>query len=55
MRDRCPELKHVIVLDQVPWSAEKATPFATVVQKGLAVLRADPGAFEERASSVVPE
>jgi long-chain acyl-CoA synthetase len=54
VRDRCPELKHVIVLDHVPWSAGKATPFATVVQKGLAALRADPGAFEERAASVVP-
>ncbi len=42
VRDRCPELKHVIVLDHVPWSAGKATPFATVVQKGLAALRADP-------------
>jgi long-chain acyl-CoA synthetase len=54
VRDRCPELKHVLVLDQVPWSAGKATPFATVVQKGLAALRADPGAFEERASSILP-
>ena len=54
VRDRCPELKHVIVLDHVPWSAGKATPFATVVQKGLGALRADPGAFEERASSVLP-
>ena len=55
VRDRCPELKHVIVLDHVPWSAGKATPFATVVQKGLAALRADPGAYEERASSVLPD
>jgi long-chain acyl-CoA synthetase len=54
VRDRCPELKHVIVLDHVPWSGGKATPFVTVVQKGLAALRADPGAFEERVSSVLP-
>jgi long-chain acyl-CoA synthetase len=54
VRDRCRELKHVIVLDHVPWSAGKAIPFATVVQKGLAALRADPDAFEERASSVLP-
>ncbi len=54
VRDRCPELKHVIVIDHVPWSAGKATPFETIVQKGLAALRADPGAFEERASAVLP-
>jgi long-chain acyl-CoA synthetase len=54
VRDRCPELKHVIVLEHVPWSVGKATPFETVVQKGLAALRADPGAFEERVSSVLP-
>jgi long-chain acyl-CoA synthetase len=54
VRDRCPDLAHVIVLEQVPWSAGKATPFEAVVQKGLAALRADPGAFEERASSVLP-
>jgi long-chain acyl-CoA synthetase len=54
VRDRCPELKLVILLDHVPWSAGKATPFETVVQKGVAALRADPGAFEERASSVLP-
>ena len=54
VRDRCPELKHVILLDNVPWSSGKATPFETVVQKGLAALRADPGAFEERASAVLP-
>jgi long-chain acyl-CoA synthetase len=54
VRDRCPELRHVIVLDNVPWSSGKATPFETIVQKGLAALRADPGAFEERASAVLP-
>jgi long-chain acyl-CoA synthetase len=54
VRDRCPEVKHVVVVDNVPWSSGKATPFETVVQKGLAALRADPGAFEERASAVVP-
>jgi long-chain acyl-CoA synthetase len=54
VRDRCPELKHVIVLDHVPWSAGKATPFATVVQRGLAVLRADREAFDERVSSILP-
>ena len=52
--DRCPDLEHVIVVERVPWSTGKATPFEAVVQKGLAVLRADPGAFEERASSVLP-
>ncbi len=54
VRDRCPELRHVVVLDQVPWSAGKATPFETVVQKGRAVLAADPEAWEERASSILP-
>jgi long-chain acyl-CoA synthetase len=54
VRDRCPALKHVIVFDNVPWSSGEATPFETVVQKGLAALRADPSAFEERASSVLP-
>ena len=53
VRDRCPDLKHVIVVDHVPWSSGNATPFETVVQKGLAALRADPGAFEERASAVL--
>jgi len=53
VRDRCPELRHVILLEHVPWNAGEATPFETVVQKGLAALRADPGAFEERASSVL--
>ena len=52
VRDRCPELKHVIVFDNVPWSAGEATPFETVVQRGAAALRADPSAFEERASAV---
>jgi long-chain acyl-CoA synthetase len=54
VRDRCPELKHVVVLEQVPWSAGKAVPFETVVQKGLSALAADPEAWEERASSVLP-
>ena len=51
VRDRCPELKHVVVLEQVPWSAGRAVPFETVVQKGLAALAADSEAWEERASS----
>jgi long-chain acyl-CoA synthetase len=54
VRERCPELKHVVVLDHVPWSAGKAIPFETVVQKGLAVLSADPEAWEDRASAVLP-
>jgi long-chain acyl-CoA synthetase len=54
VRARCPELRHVIVFDRVPWSTGKATPFEAVVQKGMAAIRADPGAFEERASSVLP-
>jgi long-chain acyl-CoA synthetase len=54
VRSRCPDLKHVIVFDNVPWSSGEATPFETVVQKGLAALRADPSAFEDRASSVLP-
>ena len=52
--DRCPELKHVIVLDAVPWSQGQAVPFETVVQKGLAVLAADPEAWEDRAASILP-
>jgi long-chain acyl-CoA synthetase len=54
VRDRCPELKHVIVLDAVPWSQGQAVPFETVVQKGLAVLAADPEAWEDRAASLLP-
>jgi long-chain acyl-CoA synthetase len=54
VRDRCPELKHVVVLDSVPWSQGQAVPFETVVQKGLAVLAADPEAWEERAASLLP-
>ena len=54
VRDRCPELKHVVVLEQVPWSAGRAVPFETVVQKGLSALAADPEAWEERASSILP-
>ncbi len=54
VRERCPDLKHVVVLEQVPWSAGRAVPFETVVQKGLAVLSADPQAWEEAAASVLP-
>lgn len=54
VRERCPDLRHVVVLEQVPWSAGKAVPFETVVQKGLAALSADPEAWEERAESVFP-
>jgi long-subunit acyl-CoA synthetase (AMP-forming) len=54
VRDRCPDLKHVIVLDTVPWSQGRAMPFETIVQKGLAALAADPDAWEERASSLLP-
>ena len=54
VRDRCPELRHVVVLEQVPWSAGRAVPFETVVQKGLSALAADPEAWEERASSLLP-
>ncbi len=54
VRDRCPELKHVVVLEQVPWSQGQAVPFETVVQKGLAVLSADAEAWEERAASLLP-
>jgi long-chain acyl-CoA synthetase len=54
VRERCPDLKHVIVLEQIPWSAGTAVPFETIVQKGLAALSADPEAWEERAESVFP-
>ena len=54
VRERCPELRYIVVLEQVPWSQGKATPFETVVQKGLSALAADPEAWEERASSVLP-
>lgn len=55
VRDRCPDLRHVIVLEAVPWSQGRAVPFETIVQKGLAALAADPEAWEERAGSVLPE
>ncbi len=55
VRERCPDLRHVIVLEAVPWSQGKAVPFETIVQKGLAALAADPEAWEERAQSVLPE
>jgi long-chain acyl-CoA synthetase len=54
VRDRCPELRHVVVLDQIPWSQGQAVPFETVVQKGLAVLAADPEAWEDRAAALLP-
>ena len=54
VRDRCPDLKHVVVLDTVPWSQGKAVLFETVVQKGLAALAADAEAWEERAASILP-
>ena len=54
VRDRCPELKHVVVLDAVPWSQGQAVSFETIVQKGLAVLAADPEAWEDRAASILP-
>ncbi len=54
VRERCPDLRTIVVLDQVPWSAGRAVPFETVVQKGLAALAADPEAWEERAASVLP-
>ncbi len=53
VRDRCPDLRHVIVLDHIPWSAGKATPFETVVQKGIAALTADPAAWDERADTIL--
>jgi long-chain acyl-CoA synthetase len=54
VRERCPDLKHVIVIDTVPWSQGRAVPFETIVQKGIAALAADPEAWEERAASVLP-
>jgi long-chain acyl-CoA synthetase len=54
VRDRCPELRSVVVLEAVPWSQGQAVPFETVVQKGLAVLSADPEAWEDRAASLLP-
>jgi long-chain acyl-CoA synthetase len=54
VRDRCPDLRHVVVLDAVPWSQGQAVPFGTVVQKGLAVLAADPEAWEDRAAALLP-
>ncbi|HVO49579.1 MAG TPA: long-chain fatty acid--CoA ligase [Thermoanaerobaculia bacterium] len=54
VRDRCPELKHVVVFDAVPWSQGQAVSFETIVQKGLAVLAADPEAWEDRAASILP-
>jgi long-chain acyl-CoA synthetase len=53
VQQRCRELTHVLVLDPVPWSAGRATPFADVVKKGLGVLAVDPKAFDERADALV--
>ena len=52
VRARCKDLQHVLVVEPAPWSRGKATPLATVVQKGLAVLGVDENAFEERAAAL---
>jgi long-chain acyl-CoA synthetase len=52
VRARCKDLQHVLVVEPAPWSQGKATPLATVVQKGLAVLGVDENAFEERAAAL---
>ena len=52
VRERCRDLKHVLVMEPAPWSQEKATPFQTVVRKGLAALGMDENAFEERAAAI---
>ena len=55
VRGRCPELKHIVLVEHLPWSAGKVTLFETVVNKGNALLAVDPDAWEERAASVLPE
>jgi long-chain acyl-CoA synthetase len=53
VRQRCRDLEQILVVEPAPWSAGKATPFAEVVKKGLAVLAVDPKAFDERADALV--
>jgi long-chain acyl-CoA synthetase len=52
VKDRCPGLKHIVLIEHLPWSAGKVTPFQSVVSRGGQALAADPAAFEERASLV---
>jgi long-chain acyl-CoA synthetase len=54
VRERCPELKHIVLVEHLPWSAGKVAAFETIVNKGNALLAVDPDAWEERAASVVP-
>jgi long-chain acyl-CoA synthetase len=55
VRERCPELKQIVLVEPLPWSAGKVASFETVVNKGDALLAVDPQAWEERAASVMPE
>ena len=52
VRQRCKDLEQILVMEPAPWSAGKATPFGSVVKKGLGVLAVDPHAFDERVDAL---
>ena len=52
---RCPSVLQVILMEGKPPEIEKVTSFDMAVRRGDLLLQADPGAFEERVSSLGPE
>ena len=52
---RCPSVLQVVLMEGQPPKSAGVVSFESVVKKGTLLLQADPGAFEERVSSLGPE
>ncbi|MEO6323382.1 MAG: long-chain fatty acid--CoA ligase [Thermoanaerobaculia bacterium] len=55
VRDRCPALLHIVLIEGEIPNVEGVTSFESVVRRGEQLIAADRLAFDERLSSVDPE
>ena len=55
VRDRCPQLLHVVLIEGEIPNKDRVTSFESIVRRGVQLLAADSLAFDERLSSVDPE